>query len=479
MTPHVQLAVPVALRERLRVLAEQFNGAGYGLYLVGGCVRDQIIGRPIHDLDLTTDATPDIIKMLANRARPDGLYDVGAKFGTIGVLYRLPEYEESWTLEITTYRTEQYLDGTRKPSVEFGTSLEEDLARRDFTMNAIAVDALTGDLHDPFGGQSAIDARLIQAVGNARDRFRDDPLRVLRAVRFAAQLGFEIERETLAAIRESAAELKRISRERIAQELTAILVSPRPDAGIRLATDLGVMEYCIPEVLPMRGVSQRPLHHKDVFEHTMGVLRNVHEPDPLVRWAALLHDIAKPQTKSVHGGQVHFFGHEDQGARMTRRILRGFNFDNRFVDRAAKLVLMHLRVNSYDPDWTDSAVRRLVREAGDELAPLVALSRADVTSYRSERRQAAAQRADAFEARVRELQAQEDIQKLQSPLDGNDLMTLFERPPGPWIRPIKDYLLNLVLEGELAPDDRERAAELARAFAGSSARAADATITSR
>ncbi|HXI15816.1 MAG TPA: HDIG domain-containing protein [Chloroflexota bacterium] len=462
---HLTLAVPGGLRERLRVLAEAFRAAERDLQLVGGCVRDQLIDRPIHDLDLTTDAPPDEIKRLATSARPDGLYDVGAKFGTIGVICRLPELEQSWTLEITTYRTEQYLDGTRKPVVAFGSSLQEDLARRDFTMNAIAVDALSGELHDPFGGQTDIVAHLIRAVGNPIERFRDDPLRLLRAVRFSAQLGFEIEAGTLAAIQVSAPELQRISRERIAQELTSILVSPRPDVGIRLATDLGLMEHCIPEVLPMRGVSQRPLHHKDVFEHTLGVLRNIQQPDQLLRWSALLHDIAKPQTKSVQNGAVHFFGHEDLGARMARRILRSLHFDNRFIERVARLVQMHLRVNSYDPDWTDSAVRRLVREAAEELEPLVALSRADVTSYRTERRQAAAQRADAFEQRVAELQAQEDIAQLQSPLDGNDLMALFGQKPGPWIRPIKDYLFNLVLEGDLTQDDRETATRLAKEYA--------------
>ena len=460
----VNLSIPASLAERVDRLARAFSESGRDLYLVGGCVRDQLLSRPLHDLDLTTDAPPDEIKRIAQRARPDALYDVGAKFGTIGLIFRLPLEEESWTLEITTYRTEQYLDGTRKPTVEFGTSLHEDLARRDFTMNALAVNVLTGELHDPFGGQADIDAKLIRAVGVARDRFHDDPLRLLRAVRFAAQLGFEIERETEAAIRETASELKRISRERIAQELTALLVSPRPDLGVRLATDLGLMEHCIPEVLPMRGVSQRPLHHKDVFEHTLGVLRNLRDPDPLLRWSGLLHDIAKPQTKGVHNGQVHFFGHEDLGARMARRILRNLHFDNKFVERVAKLVLMHLRVNAYDRDWTDSAVRRLVREAGEELEPLVTLSRADVTSYRQERREAARMRADEFEARVRELQEQEDIQRLQSPLDGNELMELFGRPPGPWIRPLKDYLLNLVIEGQLGQDDKEAGIKLAREY---------------
>lgn len=459
-------ALPPQLAGRIEALAETFAAAGHELYIVGGGVRDHLLGRPIHDLDLATDATPDRIKRLASRVKPDGVYDVGAKFGTIGLLFRIPEADDvvdTWTVEVTTYRTEQYVDGTRKPTVDFGTSLVEDLARRDFTMNAIALDPLDGALHDPFGGRADVEARLIRAVGDPIARFHDDPLRLLRAVRFAAQLGFTIERQTLAALRETSASLRRISRERIAQELTAILVSPRPDAGLRLATDLGLMEHAIPEVLPMRGVSQRPLHHKDVFEHTMGVVRNI-PADPLLRWTALLHDIAKPHTKSVTDGEVHFFGHEELGARMARRILSTFGFDRHFVERVAKLIAMHLRVNSYESDWTDSAVRRVIRDAGDDLPALIQLSRADVTSYRSERQQAAAHRADAFEARAQALMAQEDVARLHSPLDGNDLMALFGKPPGPWIRPVKDYLLNLVLEGTLDQDDRERGIELARQY---------------
>jgi poly(A) polymerase len=367
-------------------------------------------------------------------------------------------------VEITTYRTEQYLDGTRKPVVAFGTSLEEDLARRDFTMNAIAQDVLTGEVHDPFGGAADVEAKRIRAVGDPAERFREDPLRLLRAVRFAAQLGFTIEPRTRNAIREHAADLERISRERVAEELNKILVSDRPALGIRLATDLGLMQHAIPEVLPMRGVSQRPLHHKDVFEHTMGVVENI-PPELGLRWAALLHDIGKPPTKSVHEGAVHFFGHEDVGERMARRILTRLHFDHRFIERVCKLVRMHLRVNSYDSEWTDSAVRRLMREAGDELADLIHLSRADVTSYRTEKILAAARRADEFERRAQEISEQEDVAQIKSPLDGNDLMALFGKPPGRWIQPIKDYLLDLVLDGELAQNDKEQATGLAKQFA--------------
>jgi poly(A) polymerase len=456
------------LVEVARELARTFATAGRQLYLVGGPVRDQLLGRPVHDVDLTTDAPPEEIKRLASRARPYAVYDVGAKFGTIGLIFKAPgeagDEETSETIEITTFRTEQYVDGTRKPEVTFGTSLEEDLARRDFTMNAIAVDLRTAQRIDPYGGVIDIERRVIRAVGDAGERFREDPLRLLRAVRFAAQLGFRIEEETNRAIAAHANDLERISRERIADELTKILLSPRSSYGMRLATALGLMAPTIPEVLPMRGVSQRPLHHKDVFEHTMGVLDNS-PPDKLVRWAALLHDVGKPATKSVHDGEVHFFGHEEVGERMSRRILNRLHFDRVFIERVCKLVKMHLRVNSYDSEWTDSAVRRLIREAGEELEPLVLLSRADVTSYRSEKIRAAARRADEFERRVSDLLAREDVAQLSSPLDGNDLMALFGKGPGPWIKPIKDYLLGLVLDGELSPDDKDRAVELARAFA--------------
>ncbi len=487
------------LRQKAEALARAFAEAGHQLYAVGGSVRDELLGRPVHDLDLTTDALPEEIKRLARRVQPDAIYDVGARFGTIGLVFRLPRAPaldgkppaspagrdrgaglpeergteapaapaapetEQHVIEITTFRTERYLDGTRRPEVAFGTTLEEDLARRDFTINAMARDLLTGELHDPFGGVADLHRRLIRAVGDPNERFREDPLRLLRAVRLAAQLGFEIEPETRKAIAANAGALERISRERIADELNKLLLSPRPADGLRLATDLGLMAYAIPEVLPMRGTSQRPMHHKDVFEHTLGVLQHV-PPQPVLRWAALLHDIGKPATKSVQEGAVHFFGHEEVGERIARRILQRLHFDHKFIERVCKLVRMHLRINAYDPSWTDSAVRRLIREVGDDLDDLIALSRADVTSYRTERVRAAAQRADAFEQRCRELLAREDVAKLRSPLDGNELMALFSRPPGPWIRPVKDYLLGLVLEGTLGQDEKERAIELAKQF---------------
>ena len=463
------------IHDRIEALADSFAAHGHRLYLVGGPVRDHILRRNLRDIDLTTDATPDVIRRIASRAKPSAIYDVGARFGTIGMVFTAAD-GQPWPVEVTTFRTEQYTDGTRKPEVRFGTSLEDDLWRRDFTMNAIALDLHDGTVHDPTGGGEAIAHGVITAVGNAEDRFRDDPLRLLRAVRFTSQLGFVIDAPTEAAISACAGELARISRERIAAELNLILVADRASSGIRMATELGLMAHAIPEVLPMLGTSQRPRHHKDVFEHTMGVLDNLLDRvdkngndagnggDLGLRWAALLHDIGKPSTKSVQEGAVHFFGHEEVGARMARRILRGLNLDSTLVTRVEALIRNHLRINAYEPTWTDAAVRRLIREVGPYLDDLITLSRADVTSYRQEKRDAASLRADEFARRSAELLAAQDIARLQSPIDGDELMALFGRPPGPWIRPVKEYLLGLVLDGELAEDDVESARTLARAF---------------
>ena len=325
----------------------------------------------------------------------------------------------------------------------------------------MAQDVSTGEIVDPFGGLGDLQSRLIRAVGDAAERFQEDPLRLLRAVRLAVQLGFQIEADTRAAIRQHADSLATISRERIAQEMNKVLEARRPGLGIRLLCDLSLMRQIVPEVLAMRGMQQDVYHHKDVFEHTLQVVDRA--PATLtLRWAALLHDIAKPRTRSVQQGQVHFFGHDHIGEQMARRILNGLRLDRQTVERVARLVRMHQRANSYARDWTDGAVRRFMREAGDALEDLLALSAADVTSRRPERIRAAAQRVTELEERVNAIRAQEDVQKLSSPLDGDELMALVGRGPGPWIKPIKERLLEAVLDGTLAPDDKEAAAVLAR-----------------
>lgn len=441
-------------------LGRAFAGADRALYLVGGPVRDLLLDRRSSDLDFTTDARPEQVKQLLRRAGADHIFAIGEKFGTIGGVFG----EE--IVEITTYRSEQYEAGSRKPTVEFGDSLEGDLSRRDFTVNAMALEIPSGRLVDPFGGQTDLEARLIRAVGVAVERFAEDPLRLLRGVRLAAQLAFEIEPETRRAISACADTLASISRERIAQEMAKLLVSRLAGLGIRMLTDLGLMRQIVPEVLAMRGMLQdASYHHKDVFDHTVQVV-DQSPPRLVVRWAALLHDIAKPRTRSVDDGVVHFFGHESLGEKMSRKILLRLKLDRDTIDKVGLLVAMHQRANAYEDDWTDGAVRRFIREGGEILDDLLDLSAADVTSRRQDRRQAAGARVSALRARIDKIRAEEEVEKLASPLDGNELMVLFGRSPGPWIRPVKDGLLAAVLDGQLGPDDKEGAEKLAREILG-------------
>jgi len=457
----------------IRTIAELFRAGDHTLYLVGGTVRDTLLGRTASpDIDMTTDATPDAIKRIIVPSHPRAVVLVGERFGTVRLHYLLPTNPdeadapaEELIVEITTYRSEQYNPESRKPEVCFGTDLQEDLLRRDFTINAMARDPLTDEIIDPFGGQADLASRSIRAVGDApAQRFADDPLRILRAIRFAAQLDFTIELRTVEAIMSQAETLEKISRERIRDEFNKLLLSPRPLMGLKLAVDMGLMPYIVPEVMELRGVSQRPapaVHTKDVYEHVMRVVQNT--PARLItRWAGLLHDIAKPRTRSNENGHVHFFGHEDVGAVMARDILRRLHFDRPFIDDISRIVKLHMRSNAYSPEWTDGAVRRLIMDAGDVLPDLLDLSRADITSYRLDKISRAALRVNELEARCKQLREEAERVPIKSPLDGNELMALFNRPPGVWLKPIKEHLLELVIDGLLAPDDKAGAEEIAR-----------------
>jgi len=443
------------MMKAVQALAHSFAKHDRTLYLVGGCLRDEMLGLEVNDYDLTTNAEPEEIKQLTRAAGADSIYTVGERFGTIGAIFA------DLRIEITTYRSESYTPGSRKPAVEFGTTLEADLARRDFTINAMARPAGGGDLVDPFGGERDLAARLIRAVGDPDERFAEDPLRLLRAIRFSAQFGFDIEPATWAAIGQNAQALQQISAERINQELNKILLSPRPSRPVRQLADDGLMRHIEPEFLDLREPRRERARHKDVFEHTLMVLDRT-PPVLTVRWGALLHDIAKPRVMSVVDEEVHFYGHEVVGERLARRILQRLKYDRATIDRVTTLVLMSGRINSYEGEWTDGAVRRLARESGDALYDLFMLSRSDVTSRFAERVRAAEKRVDDLQTRYEQLQAEDDIARIRPPLDGNELMEMFGRAPGPWIRPIKDHLLTMVIDGELKPDDKERAAEIAR-----------------
>lgn len=503
--------------DHIMSLARLFQAEGYELYMVGGTVRDLLLGRDSSpDIDLTTNARPEAIKRLVAQTRPAAIVTVGEQFGTVRVHYQRtgqrahaaradeasedglaqrtteapapPEFTapapvalivetppDMDVIEITTYRSDTYQADSRKPAVTFGDTLAGDLLRRDFTINAMARDPQTGDIVDPYGGRADLERRLLRAVGDEPDqRFQEDPLRMLRAARFAAQLDVVIEEHTASAIQRQAGLLQRISRERIRDEFTKLLVSPRPALGLLLLVNLGLMPYVVPEVMELRGVSQRPAHSKDVYDHVLKVMERI-PARPAARWAALLHDIAKPRTRTVEQGRVHFFGHEDVGAAMARDILKRLRFDRAFIDYVSGLVAMHMRANAYASDWTDGAVRRLMLEAGAGLPDLLDLSRADITSYRPEKVSRAEARVDELAARARWLREEAERIPLKSPLDGNDLMMLFDRGPGPWLRPVKEYLLNQVIDGTLAPDDREEAILAARRFLAAVERGEPAT----
>src|SRR5438034_7772870 len=443
-------------------LAEAFHAQHKQLYIVGGTVRDVLLHREeSNDEDLATDATPDEIKRIVAPTHPQAIVLVGERFGTVRLHY------SHNIIEITTFRSERYNPDSRKPEVCFGTVLEDDLLRRDFTINAMACHPLTGHIIDPFGGRQDLEAHLLRAVGNEPDkRFDEDPLRLLRGVRFAAQLDFTIEPETRRSILRQAVKLQKISRERIRDEMNKLLISPHPAKGLDLLVELGLMEWIIPEVVELRGVSQqltRSISSKDVYAHVLRVVERS-SPRLATRWSALLHDIAKPRTKSVEDNKVHFFGHEDVGAYMARDILRRLHFDRDFIENVSRIVRLHMRANAYTSDWTDGAVRRLMLDSGEVLPDLLDLSRADITSYRADKISRAAARVAELEGRCQWLKEEAERVPLKSPLDGNELMALFGRSPGPWLRPLKDHLLGLVIDGVLSPDDKEGAARIARDF---------------
>lgn len=436
-------------------LAEKFKKEGHELYLVGGAIRDRLIGKEPHELDFTTDAKSDDIKKILRLANPTSLYNIGEKFGTIGAFFA------DLKVEITTYRSEEYEPGSRHPQVTFGKLLKEDLSRRDFTINAIAYDPIKNEYIDPFGGQLDLKKQTIRVVGDSADRFREDPLRILRAIRFSVTLDFQIDPMTFNYIHETAAEIGSISSERIAQEMDKILVCKKPSDAIKILTDTNLINYIIPEIIALKTVQHEANEHKDIYQHTLTVLDNV-PPKKRLRWLALLHDIAKPQTKTVTNGEVHFLYHENVGAKMAKTILGRLHYDNQFISDITNLIRWHLRVNLYNPDWTDGAVKRLMLETGDLLDDLITFSYADITSARAYKVAQGHERIDQFKARVDDVLAKEELSKIKSPLSGDELMEIFQKPAGPWIKEIKDHLLNLVIDGELNGDDKQAAEQIAQ-----------------
>lgn len=470
--------LPEPQQRLVAILARAVGDLGGELFLVGGGVRDVLLGEhgPA-DLDFATSLRPDQIRIVGETLPNVRVYDIGEKFGTIGLVINdatlVPDsdahdemHPEPDIVEITTWRSETYVPGSRHPSVVFGTSIEADLSRRDFTVNAIAVNAATGEIVDPWYGRADLATGTLRAVGNPSERFAEDPLRLLRAARFAAQLGFTIEGETLAAMSEQAEMLKTVSVERVYHEITRLLCAPYADHGLDVLLETGLLTIAMPELLPLEGAAHgHPGIHreKDLWDHTKRVIMQT-PPRPAVRWAALMHDAAKPVTRTVDShGETHFFGHEHVGADMAGALLRRLNADRKTIRNVCRMVELHLRPAGYDAaTWTDSAVRRLALEVGDLMPDLLDLIAADVTSAKAHKQRAAAARVQGLRDHLARLEEQQALEELQSPLDGNDLMRMFDRPPGRWIADVKDHLREMVIDGALAPGDTETAKQIAR-----------------
>ncbi|MBV9120080.1 MAG: HD domain-containing protein [Chloroflexi bacterium] len=475
------LARELAERPLLARLHAPFAAAGQQLYLVGGSVRDVLLKRgPGADYDLATSALPDETEKLLRRLKPDALYTVGKRFGTISANFG------DERVEITTFRTEQYETGDRHPEVEYANTIEEDLVRRDLTINSMAVDLASGDVLDPAGGIADLRDRVIRVTGKPADRFEEDPLRLMRVVRFAVQLGFELAPGLAQEVVAAGASLEHISRERVRDELNKIMLSDQPGRGLRLLVDLDLARFFCPELLDFKKINapDEPsadesgrivvapgVKMKNLFEHVIGVVDNS-PPELTLRLAALFHDIAKPRTFSFSNGAVHFFGHDSIGARMTRRILTDLRYDHETIELVSRLVDLHMRQAANTDEWSERAVRRYVHTVGAEtLDPLWKLARADITSSNPRRVKAHLARLQRLTERCGQLIADEGAEKIVSPLDGNELMELTGRPQGRWIGAVKDHLLELVLDGDLGRFDKEGATKEALRFLAQQAEA--------
>lgn len=444
-------------------LTSLFSDGGHELALVGGPVRDAFLGRPATDLDLTTDARPDrILELVAPIA--DAHWDIGRDFGTIGARIH------GQTVEITTYRSDRYDAATRKPEVAFGDSLDADLSRRDFAVNAMALALAPGStprLVDPWGGVDDLLAGRLRTPSAPEISFGEDPLRMLRGARFVAQLGFSVDDDAASAMSAMAERIGIVSAERIGDELGKLLVAPDPVPGLRLLVDTGLGAIVLPELPALRLEIDEHARHKDVYEHTLTVVRQAidlersrgHAPDLVLRLAALLHDIGKPETRRIEpGGAVTFHHHDVVGAKLATARLRALRFPSDVIKPVAELIRLHLRFFGYtDGGWTDSAVRRYVRDAGDQLERLHILVRADVTTRNVRRADRLGFAYDDLEERVAALAEEEELAAIRPDLDGEAIMRILDIPPGREVGEAYRFLLEVRLDGgPLSHDDAER-----------------------
>jgi poly(A) polymerase len=436
-------------------LSELFETAGYELYMVGGSVRDAFLARPIEDLDFTTNARPeDISRILGGWA--DSLYKVGEAFGTIAAI------KDDVSIEITTFRDEVYRNESRKPHVTYSEHVEDDLMRRDFTVNSIAVRLPSVEVVDPYGGLSDLGLQVLRTPMDPEVSFSDDPLRMLRLFRFQATLGFTPEEDTLRAVREMGDRLEIVSAERIRDELSKLLLAEAPGDALLAVVEAGLAAHFVPE-LPALAMEQDPHHrHKDVLAHTFAVVDKA-SPDLVLRLAALFHDVGKPATREFGPGGVSFHHHEVVGARMTRKRLRALKYPKAVVEDVSQLVYLHLRPHTLDMGWTDSAVRRYVRDAGELVDRLNELVRCDVTTANEKRERAIQRRIDDLEERIADLSQREELSRLRPPVNGNEIMELLGIGPGPRVGEIMTILLEKRIND--GPYSKEEAYDIATGWA--------------
>ena len=442
-------------------LAAAFQAEGFRLALVGGPVRDAILGRLGNDLDFTTDAHPHQTKKIL-KSWADNTWDTGILFGTVA------GKRGDTTVEVTTYRTEKYEEDSRKPDVEFGETIEGDLSRRDFTVNAMALELTTAtpEFIDPFGGIDDLRSKILRTPTSAEQSFSDDPLRMMRAARFASQLGFEISEDVLAAMTSMSGRISIISAERVRDEFIKLLMSDQPRVGITILVDTGLADLVLPEIPKLRLEIDEHHHHKDVYEHSITVLEQaiaqevrLGGPNLVIRLAALLHDIGKPKTRNlIEGGGVSFHHHEVVGARLSKTRMKALRFDNETIDAVETLVALHLRFHGYgDGEWTDSAVRRYVRDAGDLLTHLHVLTRADCTTRNAKKAERLARIYDGLEERIAKLAQEEELSKIRPDLDGAQVMSLLQLKPSADVGKALDFLMELRMEH--GPLGEERATQ--------------------
>ncbi len=439
-------------------LGRRFSGAGHELALVGGPVRDAMLGRRHNDLDFTTSARPDETERLL-KGWADAIWDMGRAFGTIGCR------RGDWQVEITTYRSEAYDPSSRKPDVDFGDTLAGDLGRRDFTVNAMAVLVPGRAFEDPYGGVVDLAHRLLRTPGRPEDSFSDDPLRMMRAARFAAQLGFTVDPAVVEAMRAMAGRIEIISAERIRDELVKLVCAPYPRLGLTLLVETGLAELVLPELPALKLERDEHHRHKDVYEHTLTVLEQAIDleprlpdggPDFVTRFASLMHDVGKPRTRRfVDDGTVTFHHHDVVGAKMTRKRMKALRFSNDEIDAVGKLVELHLRFHGYGSgEWTDSAVRRYVRDAGDQLERLHVLTRADSTTRNKRKAERLQRTYDDLEERIARLSEQEELEAIRPDLDGNQIMAILGIGPGREVGEAYRFLLDLRMDrGPLTEED--------------------------